>query len=73
MMKIYNRETMLVLPLTTKQKEDRFHCKIKFSQWVVWVKLTQVRVISNKRLLRKMGVLDQPSFDELKKEWVDSL
>ena len=72
-MKVYNKETMIVLPITTKQKNDKFHHKIQTPEKVVWVKLTQVRVISNKRLLRKVDVLDEPSFEELKLTWIQSL
>ena len=72
-MKVYNRETMIVLPITTKQKDDKFHHKIQTPEKIVWVKLTQVRVISNKRLLRKVDVLDEHSFEELKQTWIQSL
>ncbi len=72
-LKVYNKETLLVLPLTTKIKEDRFHMPITFKDKKVWAKLTQVRVISNKRLIRKIDVLDETQFDELLKIWKDSI
>ena len=42
----------------TKEKSDSFHCKIETKDEkgvvkIVYVKLTQIRVISNRRLLRK--------------------
>ncbi|MBI2475936.1 MAG: type II toxin-antitoxin system PemK/MazF family toxin [Candidatus Taylorbacteria bacterium] len=72
-MKVYNKETMVILPLTTKPKDDRFHHKIQSEDKTTWVKLTQMRVISNKRLSRKVGVLNEAMFDELKKVWIKSL
>ena len=72
-MKVYNKETMIILPLTTKQKDDEFHHKIETEDRVVWAKLTQMRVISNKRLSRKVGVLEEIAFDVLKKTWIRSL
>jgi hypothetical protein len=39
-MKVYNKETLLVLPITSKQKDDAFHHKITTDQKIVWVKLT---------------------------------
>ena len=68
-MRAYNKEMLLVLPLTTKPKEDPFHFKIQTNQKTSWVKLTQVRVISNKRLLRKIDILDSAQFASLKEAW----
>ena len=72
-MKVYNRETMFVLPVTSKQKDDKFHYKIQTNNKIVWVKLTQARVVSNKRLSRKVDTIDELSFLELKKAWIESL
>jgi len=67
--KVYNKETMLVLPITSKEKNDAFHCRIDTNQKTVWVKLTQSRVISNKRLLRKVDVLGESEFKSLRNVW----
>lgn len=72
-MKVYNKETLFILPLTTREKKDDFHYQIKTGDKIAWVKLTQGRVISNKRLLRKIEVLDENSFESLKNIWKDSL
>lgn len=69
-LRVYNKETLLILPITTKTKEDKFHSKIELKQHnnlkVIYVKLTQIRVISNKRLLRKVDILDVENFQNLK-------
>lgn len=72
-LKVYNVETLLVLPITTKPKNDKFHHKIQTDQKTVWVKLTQPRVISTKRLLRKVDVLGEEEFNALKDLWKKSL
>lgn len=72
-LKVYNKETMLILPLTTKEKNDTFHHKIQTERKTVWVKLTQSRVISNHRLLRKVDVLGEEEFSNLKIAWKNSL
>jgi mRNA-degrading endonuclease toxin of MazEF toxin-antitoxin module len=64
---------MLVLPLTKKQKNDPFHFKIKMSDGDVWAKLTQIRVISSKRLLRKLDTINEDSFFRLKEVLVNSI
>ncbi len=71
--KVYNKETLIVLPLTTKEKNDGFHCKIGTGEKVAWAKLTQARVISVKRLLRKLDLLGENEFGILEKAWKDSL
>jgi len=73
--RVYNKETMLVLPTTSKSKTDKFHLPIeidvqnpdtkeKFKR-MVYVKLTQARVISNKRLLRKVDVISESEFERI--------
>lgn len=69
---VYSKETMFVLPITSREKNDKFHYKIfikikdaktgKLQGKPVWIKLTQARVISNKRLLRKVDVISVDSF-----------
>ncbi|MES2668126.1 MAG: type II toxin-antitoxin system PemK/MazF family toxin [Patescibacteria group bacterium] len=71
--KVYNKETMAILPLTSKPKSDTFHYPVETEKKLVWAKLTQVRVISSKRLLRKIGLLQADSFDGLRKAWLASL
>ncbi|HEY4521129.1 MAG TPA: type II toxin-antitoxin system PemK/MazF family toxin [Candidatus Paceibacterota bacterium] len=72
-MKIYNKETLLVLPITSKPKADKFHYKIHAGKHTGWVKLTQPRVISHKRLLRKVAILGEVEFKALKTVWKNSL
>lgn len=72
-MRVYNKETMVILPITTRQKDDQFHHKIQTTDKTVWVKLTQMRVISSKRLLRKIDILNEASFNTLRNIWKQSL
>jgi mRNA interferase MazF len=70
---VYNKQSMLVLPLTSRAREDKFHfpliikevnraTKAVFTK-TVFVKLTQARMISNKRLLRKVDVINKDDFN----------
>lgn len=80
---VYNKETMLVLPITSKEKNDKFHYKIfvkiknintgKDEERPVWVKLTQSRVISNKRLLRKVDSISVDNFNKIMEVFKNSL
>jgi mRNA interferase MazF len=71
--KVYSKESLIALPLTTKEKNDIFHYKIDTEEKTVWVKLTQTRVISTKRLIRKVDILDKSSFDVLLLKWEELL
>jgi mRNA interferase MazF len=64
--RVYNKETLLVVPVTTKEKNDRFHHKIDSGGKSSWASLTQIRVISNKRLLRKVDTITEEAFSSLK-------
>ena len=65
--RVYNKDTMLVLPITSRSKNDTFHVAVQVPVGTVWVVLTQARVISSKRLLRKLGVLPADVFDQVTK------
>jgi mRNA interferase MazF len=81
--KVYSRETMFVLPVTSKEKNDTFHYRIfvkikniktgEYEEKPVWVKLTQARVISNKRLLRKVDLISAHDFDMIMKVFKNSI
>ena len=76
-MRVYNKETMLVLPTTSRTKLNKFHKPLEIQSLdkktkeiatrTVYVKLTQARVISNKRLIRKVGVIDEDEFLNIQK------
>lgn len=51
-----------ILPLTTKGKQDQFHCQIKVGEIISSVVLSQVKAISTKRLRRKAGVATENDF-----------
>ena len=65
-LRVYNKETLLILPLTGKTKDDQFHCRVRSGSRDFWVKLTQTRVISNKRLIRKIDVIPTEEFEKVK-------
>ncbi len=82
---VYSRETMLALPITTKIKDDEFHYRIRIKRLdledkdylplekLVWVKLTQSKVISNKRLLRKIDVVSLEDFTQIMQAFKNSI
>lgn len=61
-LKYLNKDTALVLPLTTKGKEDPFHVQLQTSKMTSFAKISQIKVISYKRLLRKIDTLPEDQF-----------
>lgn len=66
-LRVYNKDTLFVLPITSQAKKDNFHCAIKVDFGTVFVKLTQGRVISTQRLLRKVDMLPEDVFVEVRR------
>ncbi|OGG60369.1 hypothetical protein A3C86_00185 [Candidatus Kaiserbacteria bacterium RIFCSPHIGHO2_02_FULL_49_16] len=64
-LRVYNKDTLLVLPITSKEKKDVFHYAMVVKVGTVWVKLTQARVISNYRLLRKVDIVPERQFEKV--------
>lgn len=65
-LKYINKDIVLVIPLTSKQKSDVNHCKITTVNRVSFAKISQIRVISTKRLLRKINTLEIGEFNRVK-------
>ena len=66
--------TALIIPLTTSQKENKYHIDldILLGQKSFAI-ITQIRLIDTKRLVEKKGKLDKALFLELKKSILDLL
>ncbi|MDB5265097.1 MAG: hypothetical protein JWN64_668 [Parcubacteria group bacterium] len=72
-LKVYNKDSLFVLPITSKEKEDEFHVSISSKVGKVRVKITQGKVISSKRLLRKIDTVSTSDFLQVKARFIISL
>lgn len=63
--KKFNADMVWVLPLTTKEKNDKYHFKLNHEDIKSWVILSQIKTISTKRLLRKVGSISEFDFKEI--------
>jgi mRNA interferase MazF len=64
-MKVYNKNTIKVVPLTSKEKSGVYYFQLNFNQIKSCASLSQVKTISTKRLSRKIGRIDQKQFARL--------
>ena len=71
--KKFNADMVWVLPLTTKEKNNQYHYKLKYNSMESWVILSQIKTISTKRLLRKVASITEVDFGEIIKKLQDIL
>jgi len=66
-----NKSTFLAIPLTSKIKDDRYHCQIHFKDKQNLAILTQIRILDAKRLAYKIGNLEKVLFENLEEKFVE--
>ena len=70
-LRIFNRYVFWALPLTTKNKTGRYYYHYKYKNVEYSVILSQLRLVSSKRLIRKIGVLPKNDFLAVRKQIKD--
>ncbi len=66
-LKKFNRHIILVIPLSSKIKESKnYYYKFVFNEIYRSALICQIRLISSKRLIRKIGYIDIDNFDKIK-------
>lgn len=68
---VYNQQSILIAPLTSKPKDGKFYQKINYEGICGWVILSHARTISPKRLQRKLAVLDKYQFEDVAKRLLE--
>ncbi|MDE2037915.1 MAG: type II toxin-antitoxin system PemK/MazF family toxin [Patescibacteria group bacterium] len=63
--KKFNGDMVWIVPLTGMPHDDRYHRKIAHGRNESWACLTQIRTISTKRLLRKVGTLEEAYYQSV--------
>jgi len=61
-LKVFNRELLWALPLTSKNKDGKYYSQIFYLGESYSVILSQLRLISSRRLLRKIRTLAREDF-----------
>lgn len=63
--KKFNSDMVWVLPMTTREKNDKYHYKIEHEFFKSWVVLSQIKTMSTKRLRRKILSISEADFVEV--------
>ena len=72
-LKVYNKETIKILPLTSKAKKGKYYSPVILDNVMSNAVLSQARTISTKRLSRKVGRISEENFAEVKDKYRDSI
>lgn len=72
-LRVYNVNSIVVVPLTSVPKDDPFHFHITYEGKDGWIILSHARTISSKRLQRKLWRLDLQTFKKLNRIFFDLL
>ena len=71
--KKFSNDVLWVLPLTKSIKTNPYYYQINHSEFPSSVILSQIRLISSKRLLRRMGTIERVEFFEIIKKFENIL
>jgi len=63
--KKFNADMVWVLPLTTQGKNNKYYYKLNHEKLKSWVIISQIKNISTKRLLRKIGSVAERDFKKI--------
>lgn len=73
-LKVFNKEMLWIVPLTSKPRKNRFYFKISYGEGnTSYVILSQSRIISAKRLVRKIDRLPEGTFKRIVREFKNQL
>ena len=72
-LKVYNKETILVVPLTSKVKEGIYYSAVALGNVISRAVLSQSRTINTKRLSRKVGRISKQNFSDVLKNYLKSI
>ncbi|OJI09666.1 MAG: hypothetical protein COV08_00155 [Candidatus Vogelbacteria bacterium CG10_big_fil_rev_8_21_14_0_10_49_38] len=56
-----------ILPLTSRGKDSEFYKETKWNKQKSYIVTSQIRTISSKRLSRKIRVIPEDEFEEIRK------
>ena len=73
-LRVFNKEMLWIVPLTSKSKSSKFYFEISYGKGnMSYVILSQSRIISAKRLIRKIDRLSEETFKRIIEEFKNQL
>jgi mRNA interferase MazF len=66
-LKKFNQDAVLVVPLTSRVKDNPYHATFQHEGKMFAAVISQIRLVSTKRLLRNVYRMDSSIFDEIQR------
>jgi len=67
-LKKFNKDMLWILPMTSQNRSNEFYHQVEYQNQKYAVILSQLRLISSKRLLRKIRTISKGEFKEIKEK-----
>jgi mRNA interferase MazF len=64
--KKFNGQMLWVIPLTSRERKGEHYVKVSYEKGISWACLSQIKTVSTKRLLRKVGMVSKDEFGLIK-------
>ena len=65
-LKKFNKDVLWTVPLTSKNRTGKYYFQVKYNNRTFSVILSQIRLISSKRLLRKIRTFSDIEFEKVR-------
>jgi mRNA interferase MazF len=62
----FNKDMFWGVPLTSKEKFGEFYHKLLYDSGTAWINLSQLKIFSSKRLIRKIREIPEEEFEIIK-------
>ncbi len=73
-LKGFSKQVCLVIPLTTSRKKNPYHISLGIvNERIAFAIISQIRLIDTKRLINKIGFLENQIFESIRKATKDLL
>ena len=63
--KKFNKEMFWVMPLTSREKSGGYYHRIDHNNGPSWICLSQLKALSTKRLIKKVGMISDRDFEKV--------
>ena len=64
----FNNQMAWVLPVTSQVKDNQFYERFTYGDQVYYAAITQLRTVSTKRFLRKVGMISKSDFERMQQK-----
>ena len=65
-LKKFNKDVLWIVPLTSKNRTGKYYFQVKYNNKTYSVILSQIRLISSRRLLRKIRTFSDVEFEKVR-------